>query len=719
MRTRALAAVVLVLVGLLLPRSAFADREETLGLSLQVSLDERPTHICIASKSAGAGANKAIALAELTSAQLEAKQIKSDGLLAASRSDANEATWTIADIAGLVPNLPKTESKPAEAWPGNAPCAVDGAECVSTFSLKRPQPTAEPSQPPVTNYLSCYSDRAPVLGAKPRVAVLLLDYHQKGTVAADLKELTFTGTAGVLKLVMKGDLTKERLSLSVIGGDYVASETGLNVSGNVGVKLTPRCRLHDVRLPQVASREDRKNNTVRLSVAGRESKCLATVSQGERFSMSLPNTGPRLTKSIRFYVGSLGADEAESSAILAAEWTDLEPPGSLMLKYRAISFSWSRNCLYSGTKVKAMCPSAVLAGSATVCEGSPVFAKDDQRNEIPVACTYRACTLSSTHDGDIALPTRVRLTGAGDGEIWTETLATGGQELDGYVDAVDRHVAIDFSAWGSGEGGFRAATNRPAEHITELQIRDAEGRLHYTNAKLNAQVAVPGARCHDRLSYIIVGDRKYATEQGDIENGSLKIKSPADLVHVWSLGIELGGGAYFPAVGAAPDPGHPVHLSKARTFAAGNITVGLRPADWPWHFELMGGLTFSGTDYFPIAKSKGVAAEHESAGYLRPSAELGAYYHFWGVAAGGGGGIVVPIAALQENIERTGDASLRATAFGAIRFKIGRYWQIPVALRMIMNQGVAYHYTDYRGQATRDTFGSFPIFLSVGLRYEY
>ncbi len=378
-----------------------------------------------------------------------------------------------------------------KSWPSfsvqeNTRCAThDGANdiCRPQFRLaartEKSDAVSTGSKPVLEHFLQCTRNDQP-FDEQTRVAVVLVEAHtQKPDVKGqpllcDLKLDRTTLSFNMEEVETDG----ERVVASILGGDYAEGPARLiekDSSGSYKVEmaLSRRCQPHDIALPPVSLAGTAR---VRLFLRNRgpdgdgsardDAHCDATILPGGHFTMTLPYVRETVRRKIQVEVG---AKETYDYARYEGSWFDFAPPATIALRQAAISFKWTRHCLYPPErregKLELDCPEVKLLDTGVTCSSKPEGTKEcaylcdprpDEQDRCPPPRDVCPDTTSSRPavrpdaraEVLFDLPVRARFhRPSRPDDQWTDQIVHGGEVLSGYVPPEERFVDVDVSAW--------------------------------------------------------------------------------------------------------------------------------------------------------------------------------------------------------------------------------------------------------------------------------
>jgi hypothetical protein len=611
-------------------------------------------------------------------------------------------------------------------------CEAEGPSCLPELFVNE--------GPARHNFVLCTDNRDGTAGARGQggathhgTVVIDLDFFLPPEQSPRVKSIALNGTDASLAIEEMRDpgkgADKDRapgsyrrpLSISVRGGDYAATMSGVSAGGKVTLRLLPKCQKHEVELPPLELPES-PLVTAGVSIGGLPEleSCLVPRGAGRRFSLNLPYVEPGNTKTLEVHVTPFGA--AHADAEFRTRWTDIEPPSVVRPRAVATSFSWQRDCMYPGEGDGKECPDAKIVGTGLACVG--------RRDED--VCQYRCEDARDTIATEFEFPARVRLTHDVN-EAWELELSHTNQQLAGYIPLADRRVEVDLDDWGpANEKGIYDVTSKAAARIHYIVVHDSAGKLHRVAARGGQRIPLPGARCHDIVAYQLEGDREYDDGHVEIEGGRLRLPDPLEHVKQLIGGFALGVGMAF---GSKPGADPQVLRNNGysgpllRPYALARLDLDLRPRRSPLTMSLRGTYMFGGKAYYPndpnvaslnVPFSR-FALEGAVSGHISVGSVGARDNDTWGkelgyLTLGGGGGYLGEGALLSADKRRAGAVFHTVTGSFFARYFVSRWIAVELLFRWVPEQMVTV-LADYRGDAVPTPRLAHTFFFDLSMRY--
>lgn len=703
------------------------ERNDRLFIDLQVEPGEEPRHLCV------------IAQLGAESATMQLNTLRPYLLPGSGTS----STWRFGSIAapaglgaenGKIFAALKAMQAPARREDAGEPCgAADTSVCDPQIRVVQlsPQPaggSADTFAPEWDRLFIRCAENVQHTQGPPRVAVLLFNFHlppSRQHVQPVMNDLALDGTVASFQLVSV--LRRyEFVEASSIGGHYAFTGSSSTEGRILRIPLTPRCRSYDVDVPPFQRNEaERACAAVELETEPERPVLRQAVQilPSGRFSIDLPYLTERATRTIAVEIGK---PDASGVHRFEGRWSDPMPPRVIKMRARTISFSWHRHCLYPA---RDRCPSARLAEAGVDCS-APVRRGD--------ACHYTCGPRESAEDErplDFSLPTRVSFRSPATEDTWEEQLSYGGQELSGYVKPDERYLDVDFSQWTATTGEpLRDMLRRPGEQIDYVVI-GAPGlpaaNLKPASGPGRPRIRVPGVRCHDVLTYRIVGDRNYKQGTTRVERGRIALDAPSatadDMV---SFGITAGAGAVVPFL--HDDSGRSL-VTRPYGVIQGVIVIRALPTllpEWPAFarplLEIRAGFLATTVAYFPLRVSdtsfEGAPAQREEVWFSRyPVDALVIWPVLSNLHVGAGAGAVLghPFSTDDSGTVGSLQGSLSITPL-LLSYRLGRSRaSVEAAARVFPSEIVkAYEPGGFRGEPTVRNLDATSILFETKLRIE-
>lgn len=679
-RPRLFAAICALLVALS-PGAASAQPAEgrtdsQLSISFRVDSDSSPTHVCVVSESWDAsveGPAYVVNLASWADRVVGVRRAGRDPIDGISPLDEDPVQRAVSSLF----------SHARYVGGPRAGCA-GGEYCSPTFSFFDRE-IAEASSRASRVSSSTFDARTLVCSRyaaarQSRLVVLDVQFLREIQNAPRLSGLRVLGsTAAAIALsndssVDRGD--REKFAVRVIDGDYLSdTEPGVNLDGQISLRLVPRCASRTIELPAGVPPD---NLRISLSASGSEpasAVCEGPKTESGRFvRMQLPNFHEAGPREIQVEAGG-----SPAVATLADTWTTRESPDVLRPRLRKVRFSWRPDCMYSGawlppkepergrdgdeaTAAEAperldpsTCPDARLAGGAVTCTSVPAPAGSEEG-----LCHYECGVLPSDAPAKPAargpdacwspagsgaaekaagstslpfdLPASVELCHRGI-ERWDDSLGYPGQELTGFVPAAQRSVEVDFTRWTD----LDELVQRANGAIRYIKLRDANGveRQIAPSTGGRTRVLVPGATCGEILTFDVVGDRNYDIGYAPIHHGRIEVPHPRHVEQKLSFWGSLGGGLSIvgphgaTAPGQLPDPSFDSGYRRPDTQPSAILRLGLagRYPELPLSGEI--GLMYmvGPRAYYPIRTSSVSRTDSREVPYSHIGLELSAFVY--------------------------------------------------------------------------------------------
>lgn len=500
----ALAVLALVMM-LVFPAVAAAERYGVVTLDLRPEAGDVPTHLCVVSEAQSPRTRKT--LAELLAPEPDAP---------AADAISGRSTWLVEPaLWGGDPESAKSQR-----------CADDPVgDCRPRVELPEGLGRAGDL------FVACTSDSlsAAAATADPRPLFILLEHLEGSPPAIDSVRLT----GGIATIGVRADLDQVVVTARSLGGYYVphprserASEETVSDPGEparklVSLVLTPRCHVIEVTLPRTRLEpDDRGRLAVRVHGVDLDVKrCVGKLTGTGTVQVRLPQAP--------LGVGTLdidlaATDSGKAAARFGARWEGRWPRAPFALQFNQVSFSWRRpECIYS----EATCP-AVTLETGTACASTVT----------EQGCDYRCPGTVDDSALDLELPLAVTFEKQKPNQRWTDTLAVNGQTLTSYVPADQIYLDANVNSW---------QTEIPGSRITDVEIfgEDAEVHRYGVTHVPNLQLKVPGASC-EPIRFRPRGDRAYDEALATVRSGSIEMGDPQRTARrtAFKLYMAAGGG---------------------------------------------------------------------------------------------------------------------------------------------------------------------------------